>query len=136
MSEIQDLYEDKSSEEIMMILPSIMDKQDKADLLALMRQKIRIEETDLREAIKQEKDDSKEDKKLMQKTQQNLMATRKEFLEAYREMNKIITQKSMLKHLEDFMIASTAFKDNAELFAQAINEHIEIMQKIRDRDNG
>lgn len=134
MSKIADQYENATSDEIMSVVINTEDKKDKADLLALMRSKLRQEEASIRESIKKENEDSKEEKKLLKKTHTTLFETRKEYLEAYREMNSIMNTKSMLKHIDDFSEKVNTFVNKSQEFNNALSSHLEKLKDVKSKD--
>lgn len=135
MSEIVEKYEDATAEELMEAISATDDKKDKATLMSLMRNRMRQDEKDLREELKQAAEDTKVEKRLMQKTKTKLMDTRKEYLEAYRKMNAIINGKSMLKHLGDFSETVSEFKEKSAELIEALDEHQENLAVVKRKMN-
>ena len=138
MSEILEKYAEASAEELMEAISASEDKKEKAELMSLMRSRIRHDEKRLRDDLKKAAEDSKEEKRLLKKTQVSLIDVRKEYLESYRDMNAIINGKSMLKHLGDFSEKVKAFKEKSAEFEQALTHHLENLAVVKRKtsDNG
>lgn len=128
---LEEKYENATAAEIMAAMQECEDKKAKASLMVLLRFAIRREESALREAIKQEVEDSKEEKRLMKETQGELFEKRNEYLKAYRNMNSIMTGKSMLKNLDELTDNVKEFNEKSQEFLSAISAHLENLQKIK-----
>ena len=135
MSELLDKYQDSIPEEILAAASVAKNAKDKAALMGLAASKLRANERKLKDEIKQESEDSKEEKKALKKTHDVVFETRKEYLEAYRIMNAIMSSKSMLKHLGDFSKAVSAFKEASEKYQKCLDDHLVNLATVK-RLNG
>lgn len=127
-------HEDTSVSDLMQLINNASDKQMKKNLSQIVRQKMAKEERDLANELKKEAEDSKEEKRLLKKTQIDLMEARKSYLAAYRSMNNIMNSKSMLKHLDEFTDSVTAFRMCDEAFNGSLEAHIKNLRAIRSQD--
>lgn len=129
---LEEKYEDSSSADIMTAISECEDKKDKVKLITLLRIAVRREEAELKEEIKQDAEDSKEEKRLLKETQVALFEARSVYLSAYRAMNAIMTGKSMLKNYDDFVKTAEVFKNESHNFFDAIQLHIKNLHNIKN----
>lgn len=127
---IQEQFAESTSEEIMQAIAETNAKKDKAVLMTMLRARLRIEENVIRDEIKAEAEDSKEEKTLLKKTHITFMETRKEYLAAYRAMNVIVNGMSMLKNLDDFSAKAAEYKEKAKTFGEALDAHLDNLAKV------
>jgi hypothetical protein len=127
----EELHSDKSSSELMALIGETTDKREKATLSKLLRFQLRKEEQEIKDELKQAAEDSKEEKRLLKKTQIDFMEARKAYLASYREMNAIINGKSMLKHLPDFSEKCADFKEKSAAFIASMDEHLSNLAAVK-----
>jgi glucosamine 6-phosphate synthetase-like amidotransferase/phosphosugar isomerase protein len=135
MSELSEKYEDATSERLLEAINDSKSAKEKAELMGLMASKMRKEERALKDELKKETEDSKEEKRALKKTHQAVFDARKTYLEKYRDMNAIMNSKSMLKHLGDFSAAVNDFKEASDLYTQALDAHLANLAVVK-RQNG
>jgi len=132
----EDLHSDKSSAELMALIGGTTDKREKATLSKLLRFRLRKEEEEIKEELKQAAEDSKEEKRLLKQTQIDFMEARKAYLASYRDMNAIINGKSMLKHLPDFSEKCADFKEKSAAFLTSMDAHLSNLAAVKRSLNG
>lgn len=128
---LEQLHADKDSVELMELIKNCTDKKDKAKLSQMLRFQLRKEENEIKEELKQAAEDSKEEKRLLKKTQIDFMESRKQYLASYRVMNAIVNGKSMLKHLDEFSTACADFKEKQAAFVASMDEHLKNLAAVK-----
>lgn len=131
--ELNQKYENAAIDEIIEAINSVCtDDKEKVILHRILRSALHAEENTLKEKIKQENEDSKEEKAALKATHAMVFDRRKVYLESYREMNKIMTSKSMLKHLDEFKEKVEIYNEAGEDFSTALNNHIAKLEIVKN----
>lgn len=104
---------------------------EKVKVMDAMRAYLRRESMAIKDTLDKDKEDTIKQKKLLKETHTNLLASRKEYLETYRNMNKIMSGMSMLKHLEEFKKCNEGFNAASALFSKCLKDHIANLEKVK-----
>lgn len=130
-------YETLSSVELMEANMSCSSDAERLKIMRALRAVLRREEDVIKEKVKKEKEDSQGEKQALKDTTTAMMEARTAYLDSYREMNKLILGKSLIKHFHDFSEKVDTFADQSNLFFAALDAHKEQIKLLKAKqENG
>ena len=98
-----------------------------------LRNKLRAQENDLKEELKKENEDTREQQDTLRETKNALLAARKEFLTSYKDINTIMTTKSMLKNFEEFQYKVAIFVGKNTQFCSSLESHLQALAEVHEK---
>lgn len=124
-------YDDKSSTELMELMVGEQSETERLLIMKALRGAVRREEDQLRDKIKKEKDENRSLKNQLKETHNNMISSRKNYLEAYRIMNKGISGTSLVKNFNSFAENVAIFKYLSFEFINCLDSHVAKIADIK-----
>ena len=84
------------------------------------------------EEEKKAKEDTQAQQKLLKKTKDGLLDTRKAMTKSFASMNNIINKVSMLKNLKEFEECVNTYLDKNDAFVTALQAHLENLNQVNE----
>lgn len=127
-------YDGMTSQDLLVLNATCTDDITRLKIMRALRGAFRRDEEVIKEKVKLEKEDSQSEKKALKATSVAMMAARSVYLESYRDMNKLITGKSLVKHFNEFTHSIDNFTDASNVFVEALDAHKKKIETIKAKE--